>query len=176
MPTAKRLGWIDLLNEVSESIPIKSENISIIEGVPCTDNKITDNSVGFSITCPSNLKLYTYRDNLIVNNKREKMLYFCESQIINSNSIAYQTICPTGGIIIWANGDGWGGGCDSEFMTTTILAGKTTTYCLRPEGFGGLYAGDHIEKQGNAFLIEGSFSDTFTKEDALQMLSTFKIL
>ncbi|MBD3279213.1 MAG: hypothetical protein GF390_00695 [Candidatus Pacebacteria bacterium] len=154
----------------------EEESLATVEELECTGNRITDYSVGFSITCPSDLKLYTYQDkHLAYNGASEKMLYFCESQI--NPSEGYADRCTTGGILIWANGDDWEGECEPENRASIHLNGEKKSYCLYPERFDQLYVGDLFEKPTNsAFLIQGSFSDNFTKEDALEMLSTFQTL
>ena len=148
-----------------------------IEALDCTGNILTDKQAGFSIICPTDLKIYTYRNeyNQYIK-KQEKIVFLCESQISSDQSHGYY-LCPSGGVMVWANGDGWGGGCNPENKSTITLNGQSQSYCLYSTGFGQLYSGDIYSKSnGNRFLIEGSFSKSFTKEDALKILGTFKVL
>lgn len=156
-------------NPGSSTEEIKSQN--------CTGDRITDKQAGFSITCPSNLKVFTSRVeyNQYIE-KYEKIIFFCENQVIPKPNEGY-IFCPGGGVKVWANGDGWGGGCSPEYLSIIILDGQSGSYCLYPTGFGQMYAGDiHSENNGSRFNITGTFSQSFTKDDALKMLSSFKVL
>jgi len=75
----------------------------------CDDGLYVDNEVGFTIACPPNIKAYIYKDVPSYNaDLREKMIYFCESPISPREGLGFQSRCG-GGVLVWANGDGWGG-------------------------------------------------------------------
>ncbi len=141
----------------------------------CSENIYVDKQVGFSVMCHDTLKVYAYRDKYNPYlKKQEKILFLCESQITTDTSQGYY-LCPAGGIMIWANGDGWGGGGGEK--ETVVINGKTYMYSLYSTGFGQLYLGDaYGQNHRNEFLIEGSFSTSFTKEAALKVVKSFKIL
>ena len=148
---------------------------SEIKTVECVNGTYKDDSVGFSIECPSNVKAYVYKDELSFDKiHQEKIIYFCESPINLGSGQTYQVRC-SGGVMVWANGDGWGGGCDPENHSTVLINGQEKGYCLYDEGFGQLYSGDpEYKDKKDRFLLGGIFSKTFTKETALKMLNSFK--
>ncbi|MBX4206038.1 hypothetical protein KW795_02470, partial [Candidatus Microgenomates bacterium] len=136
--------------------------------------KYRDNLAGFAITYPDSLKVYTYRNEFnIYTQMQEKMLFFCENDIKDKTGDNYFR-CPNGGIMIWVNGDGWGGGCDPQDHEIIRMLGYDIGYCSYDNGFGELYPINEISN--NQYLIQGSFSKTFTKDEAIEILKSFEIL
>lgn len=191
--TKTKEGWINIYAGQNQPgcdilekylFPVELYNQCYEEGTStdftlCTGNLIEDKEVGFSITCPRGLRFYTWKNILHSDwpeshNKREKQIFLCESEINTERGHSYNR-CDSAGIMIWANGNGWGGGCDPINQSTILFNGKDRFMCLGTDSFGGL----GTESTGNyksSFLIEGSFSETFTKENAFKVLASFKTL
>ena len=164
----------ELSHNNNPNMSLVTEN-QIIPGQDCSSNTYTDNQVGFSIDCPDQMKVYIYTNRFDPYlKKQEKIIFLCESQISSDPTQPYYK-CPSGGIMIWANGDGWGGGCDPQNRSNLLVNNENESYCLDSNGFRQLYAGDPTY-QKDSFLIEGSFSSTFTQVDALNVLKSFKVL
>lgn len=133
-----------------------------------------DKDVGFTVEFPEQLSPYLYRDefNQYIQ-KREKVIFFCETPIDQKSGQGYFK-CTSGGIMVWANGDGWGGGCDMEYHDSKEVAGEEKDFCIYDTGFGQLYL--NIATDENRFLIEGKFSNTFTNNMAWGILKSFEIV
>jgi hypothetical protein len=99
-------------------------------------------------------------------------IFFCETAINLTKDSFYR--CDSGGVMVWYNGDGWGGGCDPEFQKSIVVDDQSRTYCQFSSGFGELYVGQREEGDKNEFSIGGSFSDKFTLSEAEKMLKSFK--
>lgn len=126
----------------------------------------TDDMFNFLIDCPNNLNIVVQRDEFNSGlNKHEKIVNLCETLEVDEFGR-----CIGGGVKIWANGDGWGGGCDENMHADILINNKSVNYCLYENGFSHI----GVKDGNNRFLIEGTFSSTFTKEDALKILSTFR--
>lgn len=158
-----------------ELSPQQTQPLASPISYPCTGNIFVNDELGYEITCPQGLTIYTYQDEYNpYMKKQESMIFLCEQPITQDTSHGYY-LCPAGGIMIWANGDGWGGG--GRELETMMLDGKKHSFALYPTGFGQLYTGDvYSENNGNRFLIQGSFSSTFTKSDAFKVLASFQTI
>lgn len=164
----------DVINRTQEPGSNENATENKIEKRDCSGTAYIDLETGFSINCPENLKVYIYRDSYNPNlKKQEKIVFLCETEISTDAMNGYYR-CPSGGIMVWANGEGWGGGGG---VTETIQIGASKyTYSSHQNGFGQLYLGDVNSKLNrNRYLIEGSFSSTFKKMDATELLKSFKM-
>lgn len=154
-------------NEVLEQLVVRE----------CAGNVVTNAEAGFSILCPEGLTMYIYPPKLNQYvRKMESRIFLCESDLDTDPSHGYN-FCKSGGLMIWANGDGWGGGCDAKNHREITVDGKTYEACLFDDGVGQLYVGSRdVETASPRFLLESNFSDTFTQEQALGVIATFKML
>jgi len=118
------------------------EAMPISEVLRCSGGIITDDDTGLSLMCPENLTMYVtenkYNEYF---DKQEKTILLCESPVeyIAENSM-YQ--CLSGGITIYANGDGWGGGCNPEWKSTLLVDSGQRSFCLFDTGFSQVYFGE----------------------------------
>ncbi len=139
----------------------------------CGNNTYEDVDFGFSIECPQGIKMYTVLKRPTYYGLTEKISFLCETEVEMDENGYYK--CPGGGIEIWANGDGWGDGCDAELHTTLVIDGEAKNFCLGDSWFSQLSFGtsDRSPNQ-NAYLLTGNFSENFAKEKALVVLKSLK--
>jgi hypothetical protein len=98
--------------------------------------------------------------------------FICESKLIHSDN---NYDCSGGMLSIWANGDGWGGGCDVEYVAKFGFAGGEIQYCQSDKWLNHLYiGGEKSPISKNEHYIHGTFSKMLTKEKAIEMLQSLE--
>ena len=114
-----------------------------------------------------------------------KMIFFCEKPLDISKLDFTQSgkgFCEGGGIEIQYDGNGWGGGCDSENRDTIVMMGKAAGYCSYPTSFSQLYYGPPRGEENNtkynphSFSLTGVYGDRLSKSEVEKMIATFKVI
>ncbi len=136
---------------------------------PC-DGTYTDADFHFSIPCPANSTAYvTVDEENPYMHQHQKMIFLCDAPLKPDETQGYYR-CTGGGMLIWINADGLGGGCDARDYQKLKFNGEDVEYCMSSTGFGQLYTTHGSDR----YYLTGSFSKTFTKENALKALSALK--
>lgn len=159
-------------NKQTAELPDQKESSTLdFQKADCVNGIYTDTVVGFSIKCPEGSSVYVYRDYYDQYLKKQtRQVSLCMGELVNTPNNIY--ICKESGITIWANGEGWGGGCDPPNHATITINNKEEGYCLYDNSFSLLSIGDETTK--NWFLLTGQFSNSFTKKSALDIIKSFK--
>lgn len=152
-----------------------SDMFSAPNSQTCESDVYVDNELGFSVSCPPDMYTYTMKDEFNQDmGKLEKILQFCETPL-EIDDYNERFICKSGGLKIWANGEGFGGGCDPEHWFTLTINGSQEPYCLINTSISFVHTNDgKLENEGNEYRLSGTFSDSFTKENLLNTIASFK--
>jgi len=154
-------------NDISDQINLGRDTYEILEIEPGI-NKLISQEADFSLVYPSYLKVYDYTSD------RERMgrqIFLCETEIFKRSDVHYQK-CPAG-MMVWYDGDGWGGGCNQEFKSTIKYRNKEVSFCQTGDSFGQLYL-----KEDNGlhnYLIEGRYSSAFTPSVSEQIIQSIDL-
>lgn len=134
--------------------------------------RYVDDKGNYSIYVPEDLKMTVYKEEYVEEiDAWEKIVIFCDTDLAKGDPK-----CPSGGIQIWVNGDGWGGGCDPREHADLLVGDEELDACLYETGFSHVYVNSDVPYgEGNRYLINGGFSEKLTKDEALKMLSTFTV-
>jgi hypothetical protein len=160
----EHISYVESPVDISDRINTGKDTYSLVSlgnGL----NKFTSHEANFSFEYPNDLRLYDY---LLRGINMGRKIILCSEDIIKRSDVPY--MCPSGGIFIWYDGDGWGGGCDQEMLQPININNKKTKYCENPPYFGGL----NTRTSSHRFLVEGVYSQSFTKETFLQIIHSMK--
>ena len=99
--------------------------------------------------------------------KNQQRVFVCGDSL-SDPKYGYQR-CKTEGVMVWSNGDGWGGGCENEYVELTTNDGQKVNACFSTMGFSGI----GLSNNGDRFLIEGVLSEHFQQTDVKKVIESF---
>jgi hypothetical protein len=156
-------------SDISDKINLGKDTYKIISSDNQGFNKFVSTEANFSFEYPEDLLVSDYTSDA---EHMGRQIFICEVDIIPRSDVHYQKC--TSGMMIWYDGDGWGGGCSEEYHNSIIYDNESHSYCNYDDRFAQLYLNLNTGRE-HKFLIEGQYSEIFTPEVASKIIQSIVI-